>query len=121
MQAVIPPVKKRPATVHVHLFAVVCRKGGRYLMKGVDGMWEFPTFSELPPGDFVKAGVCRHTITHHRLDVSVYRGVVEDGECEWKDPAIVPISSLTQKVLEAAEQRKNIAAAAGPGRNGRRK
>jgi A/G-specific adenine glycosylase len=38
MQAQIPAVKKRPATVRVHLFAVVYRKGARYLMKQVDGM-----------------------------------------------------------------------------------
>src|SRR3989442_1714226 len=52
MQEKIPPVKKRPATVHVHLFAVVHRKGDRYLMKPADGMWEFPMFSELPSGSF---------------------------------------------------------------------
>src|SRR5437773_3497450 len=50
MQEKIPPVKKRPATVHVHLFAVVHRKAGRYLMKPVAGMWECTTFPELPAG-----------------------------------------------------------------------
>ena len=33
MQEKIPPVKKRPATVHVHLFAIVHKRGSRYLMK----------------------------------------------------------------------------------------
>ena len=46
-------------------------------MKPADGMWEFPTFSELPAGAFKKVGECRHTITHHRLDVSVYKGTIE--------------------------------------------
>src|SRR5438477_3190069 len=39
MQENIPPVKKRQATVHVHLFALVHRKGERCLMKPAGGMW----------------------------------------------------------------------------------
>jgi len=103
MQEKIPPVKKRPATVRVHLFAVVCRKAGKCLMKAVDGMWELPTFAEMPVGEFEKLGECRHTITHHRLDVSVYAGVLSKADgWEWKDPQTVPISSLTRKILNAA-------------------
>jgi DNA helicase TIP49 (TBP-interacting protein) len=102
MQDKIPPVKKRPATVHVHLFAVVHKRGTRHLMKAVDGMWEFPTFAELPKGEFKKVGLCKHTITHHRLDVSVYTGKLQ-GAYEWKDAGSVPISSLTRKILKAAE------------------
>jgi A/G-specific adenine glycosylase len=105
MQDKIPPVKKRPATVHVHLCAVVQKKGECYLMKQVDGMWEFPMFSELPAGSFIKVGRCRHTITHHRLDVSVYQGGVVDTGCEWKHPESVPISSLTRKILKAGNTR----------------
>jgi A/G-specific adenine glycosylase len=100
LQDRIPPVKKRPATVYVHLFAVVHRKGSRYLMKQVDGMWEFPMFPELPAGSFEKVGSCRHTITHHRLDVSVYEGEIADKDCDWKDPGVMPISSLTRKVFK---------------------
>jgi hypothetical protein len=102
MQDRIPPVKKRLATVHVHLFAVVHGKDDRYLMKAADGMWEFPMFSELPPGSFRKVGQCRHTITHHRLDVSVHEGVINPGEYVWKDISSVPTSSLTRKILRAA-------------------
>jgi A/G-specific adenine glycosylase len=98
MQEKIPPVKKRPATVYVHLFAVVHRKGERYLMKPVDGMWEFPTFSELPAGSFKPIGQCRHTITHHRLDVSVCEGEIGHRDYSWKDVGDVPISSLTRKI-----------------------
>jgi A/G-specific adenine glycosylase len=99
MQDKIPPVKKRPATVHVHLFAVVCRKGDRYLMKPADGMWEFPMLNELSAGEFDKIGECRHTITHHRLDVSVYTGEIGEAGFEWKDADTVPLSSLTRKIL----------------------
>jgi A/G-specific adenine glycosylase len=99
MQGKIPPIKKRPATVHVHLFAIIDENGERYLMKQVDGMWEFPMFSELPMGSFTKVGQCRHTITHHRLDVTVCRGQLADHACEWRDPAGLPISSLTRKIL----------------------
>lgn len=99
MQEKIPPVKKRPATVHVQLFAVVHRKAGRYLMKPIDGMWEFPMFPELPSGDFKQIGQCRHTITHHRLDVSVCEGKIEAKGLTWKDVDQIPISSLTRKIL----------------------
>ena len=102
MQDRIPPVKRRPATVHVHLCAVVCRQGDNYLMKPVDGMWEFPMFSELPAGSFQRVGSCRHTITHHRLDVSVYTGAVVQDGFSWQDIGTVPISSLTQKIWRAA-------------------
>jgi A/G-specific adenine glycosylase len=102
MQDKIPPVKKRPATVHVHLFAVVHKKGDRYLMKPVDGMWEFPMYSELPSGGFDKVGQCRHTITHHRLDVSVCVGALADKDYIWKEPDGIPISSLTRKILAIA-------------------
>jgi A/G-specific adenine glycosylase len=105
MQEKIPPVKKRPATVHVHLFAVVHKQHGLYLMKNAAGMWEFPTYSELPAGQFRKVGACRHTITHHRLDISVFEGSVADGTCEWKNPAAAPISSLTRKILNCSEGR----------------
>jgi A/G-specific adenine glycosylase len=102
MQESIPPTRKRPAAVHVHLFAIVCRREGRFLMKPVEGLWEFPMFPEMPAGSFEKVGSCRHTITHHRLDISVYTGEIAARECEWKDPDALPISSLTRKILTAA-------------------
>ena len=99
MQDKIPPARKRPATVHVHVFAVVHKNGDRYLMKQVDGMWEFPMFPELPSGSFKKVGACRHAITHHRLDVTVYEGSIVEKGCEWKTAKALPVSSLTQKIL----------------------
>jgi len=103
MQDKIPPVKKRPATVHVHLFAIMHKRDDRYLMKHVDGMWEFPMFSELPPGLFKRIGRCRHTITHHRLDISVCTGTIQQEEYVWKNILAVPVSSLTRKILKAAD------------------
>jgi A/G-specific adenine glycosylase len=108
MQDKIPSVKKRPATVHVHLFAIVHRSAGRYLMKCVEGMWEFPMSSELPAGSFEKLGHCRHTITHHRLDVSVYQGSVPENGYAWKDIAAVPISSLTRKIWEQEHEKHKM-------------
>jgi A/G-specific adenine glycosylase len=107
MQDKIPPVKKRPATVHVHLFAVVCRNGERYLMKQVDGMWEFPMFSDLPDGSFERVGSCRHTITHHRLDITVCEGQISDPLCSWVNPLQLAISSLTRKVLETTKAQRH--------------
>ena len=96
----IPVVKKRPETIHVLLFAVVQQKKGLYLMRKQKGLWEFPMFGELPHGMLVKAGSCRHTITHHRLEVNVYTGKLESTEgFEWKEFNAVPVSSLTKKIL----------------------
>ena len=75
MQAEIPKVRKRPETIRLHLFAVVQGRNGRYLMKSSKGLWEFPTFNALPAGYFTLVGECRHIITHHRMDISVYTGV----------------------------------------------
>jgi A/G-specific adenine glycosylase len=98
----IPVVKKRPETIRVVLFAVVQHRNDRYLMKKQKGLWEFPMFGELPPGPLTKVGACRHTITHHRLEVNVYLGTLEttDG-FEWKEFASLPVSSLTRKILNA--------------------
>jgi hypothetical protein len=103
MQEKIPPVKKRPATVHVRLFAVVHRKAGRYLMKPVDGMWEFPMYPELPSGSFKQIGQCRHTITHHLLDVSVCEGEIASRNLSWKEIGEIPISSLTRKIWQLSK------------------
>jgi A/G-specific adenine glycosylase len=101
-QAAIPPVKKRPETVRVQLFAVVQEHGGRLLMKPSRGLWEFPMFAELPAGEFSHTGSCRHTITHHRLEVQVYRGTLESTEgFQWQEFAAVPVSSLTRKIRAA--------------------
>ena len=107
MQEKIPPVKKRPSTVHVQLFAVVHRKGDRYLMKPADGMWEFPMFPELPSGSFKTIGQCRHTITHHRLEVSVCEGKIETKDFAWKDIGEIPISSLTRKIWNTVSIEQN--------------
>jgi A/G-specific adenine glycosylase len=102
-QLEIPPAKKRPATVRVQLFAVVQERNGRYLMKASRGLWEFPMFSDLPAGTLRRAGSCRHTITHHRLQVQVYTGALEQTTgYEWQKCGNVPVSSLTRKILEAS-------------------
>jgi A/G-specific adenine glycosylase len=103
-QLVIPPVKKRPETVRVQLFAVIQEDKGRHLMKLSRGLWEFPMFSELPAGKLTRRGSCRHTITHHRLEVHVYNGVLENmAGFEWQEFQGVPVSSLTKKILAAGE------------------
>lgn len=104
LQESIPEAKKRPATVRVHVFAVVQQDNGRCLMRPAEGLWEFPMFGELPAGELVKAGTCRHTITHHRLEVSVYTGALENpAGFEWQRAQNVPVSSLTRKIWRTAE------------------
>jgi len=104
IQASIPPVRQHPTTVRVALYAVVVEKNKKYLMKTVDGLWEFPMFSEAPAGNLRKVGVCRHTITHHRLYVTVCTGTLErTRDFSWKTLSAVPISSLTRKIAAMAE------------------
>jgi len=101
----IPAVKKRPETVHVQLFAVVQKSKGRYLMRESRGLWEFPVFNKLPSGTFTENGSVRHTITHHRLDVRVYTGRLEDTtDYAWRDYASTPVSSLTRKIMAASQK-----------------
>jgi A/G-specific adenine glycosylase len=101
-QLEIPPVKKRPETVRVQLFAVVQESEGLVLMKPSRGLWEFPMFSRVPAGTLTHTGACRHTITHHRLEVQVYKGALENTEgFQWQEFSAVPVSSLTRKIRQA--------------------
>ena len=50
-------------------FAVVAAKARRYLMRKQEGLWEFPMFGELAARFADESWSCRHTITHHRLEV----------------------------------------------------
>jgi A/G-specific adenine glycosylase len=103
-QLEIPPVKKRPETVRIQLFAVLQAHNGKHLMKLSRGLWEFPMFSELPAGTLTRTGSCRHTITHHRLDVQVYNGTLENmNGFQWQEFNGVPVSSLTRKILAAGK------------------
>jgi A/G-specific adenine glycosylase len=103
-QLEIPPVKKRPETVRVQLFAVLQAENGRHLMKESRGLWEFPMFSELPAGKLIHVGSCRHTVTHHRLEVQVFNGTLESMKgFEWQEFGDVPVSSLTRKILAAGK------------------
>jgi len=96
----IPVVKKRPETIRVLMFAVVQHDKGLYLMRKQKGLWEFPMFGELPVGSLTSVGTCRHTITHHRLEVNVYVGKLANADgFEWKEFDSVPVSSLTRKIL----------------------
>ena len=75
-------------------------------MKSVDGMWEFPMYPELPSGSFKKIGECHHTITHHRLDVSVVEGRLSPEQFAWKQIDAIPISSLTRKIWKVKSAQK---------------
>jgi len=91
--------------VRIHLFAVVDRKDGLCLMRSLNGLWEFPTFSELPEGNFRTSGWCRHSITHHRLDITVCEGRLSpQAGLEWKRLPQAPISSLTRKIWEVVRR-----------------
>ena len=101
----IPATRKRPETIRVLLAAVVQYQNGLYLMRKEKGLWEFPMFGDLPPGSFARVGICRHTITHHRLEVNVYTGTLEQTTgFEWKIFDSVPVSSLTKKIWGQAAQ-----------------
>ncbi len=99
----IPAPRARPDTVRVHLYAIVDDGKRGLLMAERDGLWEFPTLTEPPAGDFEKVGTCRHTITHHRLRVDVYRGKF-GRKAGYKRVRFedVPVSSLTRKIHSKA-------------------
>jgi A/G-specific adenine glycosylase len=100
----IPVPRKRPATVRVDLCAVIDRNAHGVLMKGNDGLWEFPMLGSLPEGEFEKVGHCRHAITHHRIEVDVYRGRLPNRRGYRRvRPESLPMTSLTRKVYRAAQ------------------
>ncbi len=106
----IPAPRKRPRTVHVQLAAVIDQNQHGFLMRETEGMWEFPTFTDLPTGSFEKVGHCRHSITHHRMEIDVYEGKL--GRTKgYRRKAFdnLPITSLTRKIQDAGKdpQRKN--------------
>ena len=86
----IPPRVERKKTVSVELAAIAIRRGSDYLLmprggaRLMNGMWEFPmlTGGERPALDaaartygarlVTRLGTVRHTITNHRILISVY-------------------------------------------------
>ena len=107
-QAEIPLPRKRPPTVRVDLHAVLDRNRNGYLMREDQGLWEFPMLTD-PPGDgFLHLGHCRHAITHHRVEVDVYRGALgrRKGYRRVRFDA-VPVTSLTRKIHALAETPPN--------------
>jgi len=103
----IPVPRRRKKTVHVHLMAVIDRNKRGFLMQEMNGFWEFPTFDELPAGLFQRQGNCRHTITHHRIVVDVYRGRL--GKLKgYRRMAFenLPATSLTRKIHRVIEDKK---------------
>ena len=95
----IPAPRKRQKTVQVRFVAIIDRNERGFLMRETDGFWEFPTFNELPDGSFEKLGNCRHTITHHRIVVDVYRGRLGRRK-GYRRVAFenLPATSLTRKI-----------------------
>ena len=99
MQEIIPIPRKRQRTVRVDLYAVIDSSERGLLMKENEGLWEFPLLSEPPDGDLEKIGHCRHAITHHRVEVDVFRGRLARRagyrRVRFED---VPVTSLTRKI-----------------------
>jgi A/G-specific adenine glycosylase len=102
-QTEIPAPRKRQKTVRVDLFAVIDRNRNGILMREEKGLWEFPLLTEPPNETFRNLGRCRHSITHHRLEVVVYEGKMprRNGyrRIKFED---VPITSLTRKIYALA-------------------
>lgn len=100
-QAEIPLPRKRQKTVRVDLYAVVDQNKNGFLMVEEKGLWEFPLLTEPPGEDFAKLGHCKHAVTHHRLEVTVYQGKMPRRKgykrVRWED---VPVTSLTRKIYE---------------------
>lgn len=96
-----PVPRKRAKTIRVDLVAIIDENDDGVVMREKGSLWEFPTV-ESPPRNATKTGHCRHTITHHRIEVDVYRGKAP------ADPSNrrvvfdeVPVTALTRKIREA--------------------
>ena len=86
----IPPQVERKKTVKVELAALAIRRGGEYLLmpragdRLMKGMWEFPLIAKgektalddaarrLGARLVAQVGMVRHTITNHRIRITVY-------------------------------------------------
>lgn len=102
----IPAPLKRPKTVRVQLSAVIDHNERGFLMQASGGMWDFPTFNELPAGSFERIGRCRHSVTHHRIEVDIYVGKLGKRKgFERKVFDKLPVTSLTRKIQSVAKKR----------------
>ena len=97
--AELPVPRKRPKTIRVDLHAVIDRNQRGILMHETKGLWEFPTFPEPPARPFEQIGNTRHSITHHRVHVQVYRGKLgrRSGYRRVQFDTL-PVTSLTRKI-----------------------
>jgi len=96
-----PVPRKRTKTVRVDLIAVIDENEDGVVMRERDGLWEFPTAAS-PPKNATKTGHCRHTITHHRIEVDVYRGKAPAHRLNRRVAfGDVPVTALTRKVRAA--------------------
>ncbi len=123
-----PPVAKRAATVVVRRAVVMCEKDGRWLLarragRLLDGMWEPPgvELGSVPARAALRAqlrilGVrctlsptahrVKHRITHHAIEVEVWRGTVSSPPelgpaLRWVDAHAhdVPLTGLTRRLV----------------------
>ncbi len=108
-QANMPAPRKRRQTVRVDLYAVVDSNRNGFLMREDASMWEFPLLTDPPGTGFRKIGACRHSITHHRLEVEVYAGKLSNRRnyrrVRFED---VPVTSLTRKIHSFVGDRRKV-------------
>ena len=99
-----PVPRKRPRTVRVDLYAVLDLNKNGFLMRKVEGLWEFPILSEPPSGQFERIGSCRHAVTHHRIEIEVYTGKL-GRRAGYRRVQFdeLPVSSMTQKIRGVLE------------------
>ncbi len=104
-QETLPAPRKRPRTVRVDLHAVIDRNRRGILMRETAGLWEFPSFPEPPTGSFERIGTTRHTITHHRIHVQVYRGKLGQAS-GYRRVGFnnLAVTSLTRKIYNVFEK-----------------
>jgi A/G-specific adenine glycosylase len=94
-----PAPRKRPRTVRVEFHAVVDVTPRGILMRQEHGLWEFPMLEEPPGGPLEEIGTCRHTITHHRIEVRVYAGRLRNRKGFRRVRFDhLPVTALTRKI-----------------------
>jgi adenine-specific DNA glycosylase len=104
-QAEIPAPRKRQKTLRVDLAAIVDRNRSGFLMREEQGMWAFPLMPEPPDSALRKVGHCRHSVTHHRLEVDVYSGsLANPGGYRRVRIDELPVTALTRKICRIFEE-----------------
>ncbi len=107
----LPAQTKRKATIEVQEFATVYRKGAKFGVQRFEegkwwaGMYGFARSHDAPCGENI--GTVRHTVTHHKIRLSVHLSETSQKGLLWKsvdELERLPMPTPDRKALRLAVQ-----------------